>query len=844
MKDNELKDPKLILQAGLERMRESHATESQINESAARVLNSLRHENAKVLPMERGQAHRINSCGDFQSLIPAYFDGSLASARRLLLEDHIHECVVCRKALEALSRHGGPDSASSLHSKEAPSGFRKARLLPWAAALAAAAVVLIALQTTVLRDLIWPIDVHAMVQSVDGGLYRASGEVVQPVAAGQRIERSQVVRTGSGSRAILELPDGSRIEMNSRSEVWLDRARDGVRINLNRGEMIVTAAKQHGGHLYAATKEVGVAVVGTVFEVNAGVRGSRVTVLEGEVKVQQGASNRSLRRGEQFSTDAAMGTVPVATEIGWSRDLAKYLAFMDAAQQVAQTAVAIPVRHTSDLVPLVPADTVLFASLPNISQPLADSYRLFKQRLLENATLSDWWQQGATGGFGPILDQIIDRVTRVGGYLGGEVIFAFAQNPSTEAPVLLADTSATDQLVSELIGMNARVARTEAEVRSFAGTRGGLFFVGDGLMIASADANQILRALQYRAQPDTNPFKTTALYGRLAEEYGQGIGWLVAADLERLIANSPAAASLQQSGIGNMQQLIVEQKAAAGDAGYRATLAFNQQRSGIAAWLAEPSPMGALEFVAPSAYGAAGVITKDPLLMFDELLSIIQGNEQARESFLNYQTENRVDIRRDLVATLGNELLVAVDGPVLPTPGWKVVIEVNDAARLQNTIEWAVTRANQEAVAAQRQGPVISSTTSGGHTIYSLKGSDLPFEIYYTYWAGYMIIAPSQNLILEAIQNHDTGNSLMRSAAFRSQLPDDGNDYASGFIYQNLGMLTQNLGIQTKSTTTLPSLVALYGKPDRIVMTSKAVLGMNVGSVAGLTEMFQFAKLR
>jgi hypothetical protein len=350
-------------------------------------------------------------------------------------------------------------------------------LAPWAAVLAAAAVVVIALQTTVLRDLIWPIDVHAMVQSVDGGLYKASGEIVQPVAAGQRIERSQVVRTGSGSRAILELPDGSRIEMNSRSEVWLDRARDGVRINLNRGEMIVTAAKQRGGHLYASTKEVGVSVVGTVFEVNAGVRGSRVTVLEGEVHVQHGSSNKSLRPGEQFSTDAGMGAVPVATEIGWSRDLPKYLAFLDAAQQVAQTAAAIPVRHTSDLVPLVPADTVVFASLPNISLPLAESYQLFKQRLIENPALSDWWQQGATGGLGPILDQIMDRVTRVGGYLGAEVIFAIPENPNTAAPVLLADTSATDQLAAELTGANARVARTAAEVRSFTGSRGILFFV-------------------------------------------------------------------------------------------------------------------------------------------------------------------------------------------------------------------------------------------------------------------------------------------------------------------------------------------------------------------------------
>src|SRR5206468_6244289 len=119
-----------------------------------------------------------------------------------------------------------------------------------------------------------------------------------PISAGQRIDRSQIVRTGNSSAAVLQLADGSRIEMNARSELSLDRARHGVRINLNRGDIIVTAAKQHGGHLYAATKDVGVTVVGTVFEVSSGVKGSRVTVIEGQVRVQQGQTVQPLRPGQ------------------------------------------------------------------------------------------------------------------------------------------------------------------------------------------------------------------------------------------------------------------------------------------------------------------------------------------------------------------------------------------------------------------------------------------------------------------------------------------------------------------------------------------------------------------
>src|SRR4029079_13860487 len=45
-------------------------------------------------------ADRIENCSDFQSLIPAYIAGNLSEARSLLLVDHTHECIPCRKALK------------------------------------------------------------------------------------------------------------------------------------------------------------------------------------------------------------------------------------------------------------------------------------------------------------------------------------------------------------------------------------------------------------------------------------------------------------------------------------------------------------------------------------------------------------------------------------------------------------------------------------------------------------------------------------------------------------------------------------------------------------------------
>jgi hypothetical protein len=56
----------------------------------------------------------------------------------------------------------------------------------------------------------------------------------------------------------------------------------------------------------------------------------------------------------------------------------------------------------------------------------------------------------------------------------------------------------------------------------------------------------------------------------------------------------------------------------------------------------------------------------------------------------------------------------------------------------------------------------------------------------YTYSNGYMVVAPTRALLMEALQTNASGNSLGRADAFRALLPKDANENYSAVAYQNL----------------------------------------------------------
>jgi len=147
---------------------------------------------------------------------------------------------------------------------------------------------------------------RARVEAVSGVLYQVAADgVLRPLAAGQNLPEGVEIRTAKDSDALLRLADGSSLELRERSSLFTTASANDLTIRLGRGSVMVEAAKRHKGHLFVDTGDCRVAVTGTIFGVSAGVKGSRVSVVQGEVHVAQGSgetgaaprrSNRHRRR--------------------------------------------------------------------------------------------------------------------------------------------------------------------------------------------------------------------------------------------------------------------------------------------------------------------------------------------------------------------------------------------------------------------------------------------------------------------------------------------------------------------------------------------------------------------
>jgi uncharacterized protein (TIGR03435 family) len=204
------------------------------------------------------------------------------------------------------------------------------------AVLATAAAIVLGLFVAMRMHRTPNVELRALVESADGGLFRVSGG--EALRHGDRVQAGDVVRSDGGVGTVLALADGSRIEMRAKTALSVEPANDGVRIRLDTGGVIVTAAKQKAGHLYVQTKDINVSVVGTVFFVNTEEAGSRVAVIQGEVLVQQGAVAKKLRPGQQTATNPLFEAHPLREEIAWSRSAEEHMALLQAAPAVAPQA--------------------------------------------------------------------------------------------------------------------------------------------------------------------------------------------------------------------------------------------------------------------------------------------------------------------------------------------------------------------------------------------------------------------------------------------------------------------------------------------------------------------------
>ncbi|HEX8354744.1 MAG TPA: FecR family protein, partial [Pyrinomonadaceae bacterium] len=247
-----------ILDRAVAGVRDERAEQSAVNEAASRVWARVSEQTSgeKLIdsPAAAKAAERIGGCADYQSLIPSYLRGELSPARALLLEDHGHECIPCRKALKA-ARTGVPQVAARA-AQVSPRPTRRTSPAPvWRWSIAAGLLLCFGLAATFLVE---RLDLSgrtlaATVESADGHLYRVSETESRALRTGEQIGKGERVRTSKDSNAVLRLADGSLVEMRERSEVSITENRKGVTVKLERGGVAVEAAKQRERHLYVAT---------------------------------------------------------------------------------------------------------------------------------------------------------------------------------------------------------------------------------------------------------------------------------------------------------------------------------------------------------------------------------------------------------------------------------------------------------------------------------------------------------------------------------------------------------------------------------------------------------------
>ncbi len=866
----------------------------------------------------------LPGCDGFRRDMGAYVRGELAAPRAMLLEDHTRECLPCRRAL-----HAARQERAGAGSLEAPAGAaaqkaaaRRAplasRFSPW---LAAAALVAVSLASGLLwRYGPWsaPVGSMARLQAVDGQIYRVAGATSVALRPGDPIAQAEEVRTAKGSHAVLRMTDGSQIEMAERASLSLAAGRAGNTIDLARGRIIVQAAHQRPHHLYVATADCLVSVTGTIFEVNHGIKGSRVSVVEGEVHVKQARRDSAagaagargsdveeavLRPGQQVSTSPSVQAVPVGQEVAWSRDAARYntlLTELTAAGQAIDQQVTRPgVRTSSTLLDLVPAGTLFYVALPNLSANLVQTEQLLEQRLAQSPVLEAWWTETmGTAANEALFHQMIQEVGDVGQYVGDEVVIAAgstaaagAGTPSftgAGAPVLVAQATQEAPLKAALAQeaalINQRQGKTALVVLDqlpdpappppAAGAPAQLLlWVGQGLLVASPSAAQIVAVageVQAGRSGSANPFVASSFHARLAQAYADGgAGWLVGADLQQMIASRRAklqstAKLTEAMGLFDLQHFILERHDAPGVAAQgsaagtdtRASLIFSQQRRGIASWLAAPAPLGSLGFFSADANLVAAFAVKSPVDLLDELLAL---SPQLAASVATAEAKHGFDVRADLAAPLGGEIAVGVDGPMLPTPSWKLVVEVYDPVRLQQTIAGAVQQTNAELVAAGKPGVTLTTLASGGLTYYTIAAGAPQFEVHYLFADGYLVAAPTQAALGQALAQRAAGTSLAASARLRGLLGSDGQVNVSALVYKNLPPILGSLGSAAAQAVTGgrafhgnagaprlagllgtsgaggPSLLYAYAEPDRIVFgghQDAGPMGLNLETLA------------
>jgi ferric-dicitrate binding protein FerR (iron transport regulator) len=783
-----------------------------------KALEAMKHEDFDATTLEAARsrvwdavAHTAgDTCAEFRPDFRAYLSGQLGASRRVLMEDHLSRCATCRTAMAQMK---GDRRVIAMPQRSA------SRWTRWGALAAAAVLVLSVLYLG--RDVIdakmAPGGPRATVVSATGELYGLPGGVL---AAGATIGERDLVRTGPGAHAVLRLADGSTLDVNERTELFVTTAWSGRAIHLQRGDIIVQAAKQRRGHLRVLTRDSIASVKGTVFAVSAGMGGSVVSVVEGSVAVNQPGRDVVLSPGEQAASNDALAT-SVAEAVSWSPGAEEYLELLASFATIErQLAESYPdeLRTSSDLLPNLPAGAFVYGAVPNLGGKISQALVLADQQASQKAAFAAWWNSET----GQQLRQMVDRVQSVSSLLGNEIAFcAGSMGPGQEVPMVMSRV---------LPGKRAELASALDGLFAEAGEAALPYSLTDDLIVISSSPANLAWALGNLGKGAGSPFAAA-----LQERYQRGAAWLVGIDTAPVIAMAEGddAPPVELAAMTGMKYIFLEQRAPAGAEENEVTLVFQGGRRGMASWLANSGAGGAAEYLSTDALIAGYASTREPWQLFQELTAVLQRENESFDADLAQANQKLgAGFMDGLAKAMGTEAAFSLNGFSVNGPTWVLVGLANEPAVIDRSLQKLVETFNAE-LAPEEQGHriVFAQETAGGRVWSTLKPASFPFGVTWTYDGGYLVAASDRAAAERAIATRNGGAQLVWSQEFLGQLPSSAGMHPAAFAWVNpkgaLGLvsaLAGNPALKALLAGRDPVLVVFDGTAEQIHAASRTRL--------------------
>lgn len=269
------------------------------------------------------------SCIQIKSLLQAYLDDELGSGEKLLFEDHLHGCAACRKELERVRAVNVrlfellgrdrlrddlvPQIMAHLPEMEGDkrfftflshtsAGMNKKSSWPKAAAkMIPVFVPLILLILGGVLWLYWP-SVPGEEAAIAGVVTYSKGPAEMGLAADGQFKEvrakdfvvpDSLMKTGKGGRLLFGLLGPSHATLYENAYLRLVNERKLV---LEQGRIFLDVHRE-SRQFHVTTPHGSITVLGTSFEVNTGIEGTEVTVVNGEVLVENETGFALLSRG-------------------------------------------------------------------------------------------------------------------------------------------------------------------------------------------------------------------------------------------------------------------------------------------------------------------------------------------------------------------------------------------------------------------------------------------------------------------------------------------------------------------------------------------------------------------